>query len=89
MIVEFLPQAKSELLHAVEYYEGQLIGLGQRFWNEVDQHITWIVENPEVPQLRAGGLSARKFASISVLCRLYCSRSNNLGPVHRTRSQPS
>jgi hypothetical protein len=36
MIVEFLPQAKSELLRAVEYYEGQLIGLGQRFWNEVD-----------------------------------------------------
>jgi hypothetical protein len=31
MIVEFLPQAKSELLHAVEYYEDQLIGLGQRF----------------------------------------------------------
>ena len=28
MIVEFLPEAKSELLHAVEYYEGQLDGLG-------------------------------------------------------------
>jgi hypothetical protein len=24
MIVEFLPEAKSELLHAIEYYEGQL-----------------------------------------------------------------
>jgi toxin ParE2 len=55
MIVEFLPEAKSELLHAIEYYEGQLIGLGQRFWDEVNQHITWIGENPEVPQLRAGG----------------------------------
>jgi toxin ParE2 len=55
MIVEFLPQAKSELLHAVEYYEGQLVGLGQRFWNEVDEHITWIAENPEVPLLRGGG----------------------------------
>jgi hypothetical protein len=55
MIVEFLPQAKSELLHAVEYYEGQLNGLGQRFWDEVDQHITWISENPELPQLRIGG----------------------------------
>jgi toxin ParE2 len=55
MIVEFLPQAKSELLHAVEYYEGQLSGLGQRFWNEVDQHINWIAENPEVSQVRSGG----------------------------------
>jgi hypothetical protein len=54
MIVEFLPQAKSELLHAVEYYEGQLDGLGRRFWDEVDQHITWITENPEVPQARDG-----------------------------------
>jgi hypothetical protein len=38
MIIEFLRQAKSELLHAVEYYEDQLDGLGRRFWNEVDQH---------------------------------------------------
>jgi hypothetical protein len=45
MIVEFLPQAKSELLDAVEYYEGQLIGLGLRLWNEVDQHIAWVAEN--------------------------------------------
>ncbi len=52
MIVEFLPEARSELFHAVEYYDGQLNGLGQRFWNEVDQRITWIAENPEVPQLR-------------------------------------
>ena len=30
MIVEFLPLAKSELLDAVAYYEGELYGLGQR-----------------------------------------------------------
>ena len=54
MIVQFLPQARSELLHAVEYYEGQLDGLGQRFWDEVDQHITWITKNSEVPQVRDG-----------------------------------
>jgi hypothetical protein len=54
MIVEFLPEAKSELLDAVEYYESELPGLGQRFWNEVDQHVSWIAENPEVPQERAG-----------------------------------
>jgi hypothetical protein len=55
MIVEFLPEARSELLYAVEYYDGELSGLGQRFWSEVDQHITWIAENPEVPLLRASG----------------------------------
>jgi hypothetical protein len=54
MIVEFLSEARSELFHAAEYYEGELPGLGQRFWSEVDQHIMWIAENPEVPQLRAG-----------------------------------
>ena len=55
MIVEFLPQAKSELMDAVAYYEGELSDLGQRFWDEVDQHIAWIAENPDVPRLRDGG----------------------------------
>jgi hypothetical protein len=50
-----VPQAKSELMDAAGHYEGQLIGLGQRFWEEVDQHIIWIAENSEVPQLRLGG----------------------------------
>ena len=27
---------------------------GQRFWDEIDQHIAWIAENPEVPRLRDG-----------------------------------
>jgi plasmid stabilization system protein ParE len=55
MIIEFLPQAKAELMDAAGYYEGELNGLGQRFWDEVDQHIVWIAENPEVPRLRDGG----------------------------------
>jgi hypothetical protein len=55
MIVEFLPQARSELHDAVSYYEGELSGLGHRFWNEVDQHIAWIVQHHEVPRLRPGG----------------------------------
>jgi plasmid stabilization system protein ParE len=55
MIVEFLPEARSELVQAVEYYERELPGLGQRFWSEVDQHINWIAENPEVSRLRVGG----------------------------------
>jgi hypothetical protein len=52
MIAEFLPQAKAELMDAVDYYDGELNGLGQRFWGEVDRHIAWIAENPEVPQIR-------------------------------------
>jgi len=55
MIVEFLPEAKSELFDAVAYYEGELSGLGQRLWEEVDQHITWIAGNYEIPRLRPGG----------------------------------
>jgi len=55
MIIEFLPQAKSELMDAVAYYEGELSGLGQRFWEEVDVHIAWIAENPDIPRLRDGG----------------------------------
>jgi hypothetical protein len=39
MIVEFLPQAKAELIDAVDYYDGELNGLGQRFWDEVERHI--------------------------------------------------
>src|ERR1700730_9430720 len=55
MIVEFLPEAKSELLDAVAYYEGELNGLGQRRWDEVHEHIAWIGANHEVPRLRTGG----------------------------------
>jgi toxin ParE1/3/4 len=55
MIVEFLPEAKSELLDAVAYYEGELNGLGQRLWAEIDEHIAWIAGNHEIPRLRTGG----------------------------------
>jgi hypothetical protein len=55
MIIQFLPQAKSELLDAVEYYEGESSGLGYRFWEEVDQHIAWIAEHHGMPRLRPGG----------------------------------
>jgi plasmid stabilization system protein ParE len=55
MIVEFLPQARAELMDAVDYYEAELDGLGQRFWDEVDRHIAWIADNAEIPPLRDGG----------------------------------
>lgn len=44
MIVEFLPQARSELHDAVSYYEGELSGLGLRFWDEIDRDpVIWIL----------------------------------------------
>jgi ParE toxin of type II toxin-antitoxin system, parDE len=55
MIVEFLAEAKAELVDAVTYYESELPGLGRRFWDDIDRHITWITENPDVPRLRDGG----------------------------------
>lgn len=55
MNVKFLPEARAELLDAVAYYEGELSGLGLRLWEEVDQHISWIERNCEVPRLRPGG----------------------------------
>lgn len=42
MIIKFLSQAHSELIDAVAYYEGELSGLGQRLWDEVDEHIAWL-----------------------------------------------
>lgn len=39
MNVQLLPEAYAELQDAVAYYEGELSGLGQRLWKEVDQHI--------------------------------------------------
>lgn len=55
MIIEFVAQARAELIDAVAYYEGELSGLGYRFWEEVDEHISWIKNNHEIPRLRPGG----------------------------------
>ncbi len=55
MIVRVLAEARLELLDAVEHYERDQVGLGKRLWDEVDEHLVWIVQNPEVAKLRAGG----------------------------------
>jgi hypothetical protein len=55
MTIQFVSQARDELVDAVAYYESDLSGLGFRFWEEVDGHISWIEKNPEVPRLRPGG----------------------------------
>jgi hypothetical protein len=71
MIVEFLPEAKSELLDAVAYYEGELNGLGQRLWDEVDEHIG-LVQITKYPSPHRR-LSACELKSISLLHFLRCS----------------
>jgi len=40
--------------------------LGQRFWDEVDEHIAWIAENPDVPRPRRR-ISARELKDIPLL----------------------
>jgi hypothetical protein len=78
MIVEFLTEAKSDLFDAVAYYEGELSGLGQRLWDEVDQHITWIAGNYEVPRLRPAGYRRVNLKIFPLLHFLRRSRSDHL-----------
>jgi len=55
MTVRVLAEARLELLAAVEHYEREQAGLGKRLWDEVDEHLAWIAQNPEVAKLRTGG----------------------------------
>ncbi len=55
MTVRVLAEARRELLDAVGYYEREQMGLGQRLWEEFDEHVAWIAKNPEVAMLRDGG----------------------------------
>jgi plasmid stabilization system protein ParE len=55
MNLSVLPQAADEFDAAVAHYEDKQAGLGQRFRDEVDRHIRWIVEHAGVPRLRPGG----------------------------------
>ena len=50
-----LPQAADEFEDAVSHYEDKQAGLGQRFRDEVDQHMRWIGGHADVPRLRPGG----------------------------------
>jgi plasmid stabilization system protein ParE len=45
---------QKEIREAVEYYEAEQPGLGDRFWKEVDAHVHWILANPTIPRLRVG-----------------------------------
>jgi plasmid stabilization system protein ParE len=44
--VFFRSEAKSELFHAVNYYDCQRKKLGNEFLEKVNQHIEKIIENP-------------------------------------------
>jgi len=55
MKVIVLPQAADEFDDAVAHYDDKQPGLGQRFRDEVDGHVQWIVGHPEIPRLRSGG----------------------------------
>ena len=54
MRLVILPQASEELRDAVEYYEAEGFGLGERLWTELLRYLRWIAENPTLPRLRPG-----------------------------------
>ena len=49
-----LQQAFDELTDAVEHYEEEQPGLGLRLKDEIDKHVSWIMDNPIVPSIRKG-----------------------------------
>jgi plasmid stabilization system protein ParE len=55
MNIIVLPQAADEFEDAVAHYNDKQSGLGQRFREEVDRHIRWIVGHADIPRLRSGG----------------------------------
>ena len=44
--VEILQTATADLQDAYDWYEEQVVGLGERFVNEVDDHLELIRKNP-------------------------------------------
>ena len=54
MNVTFLAEASREFLAASEYYDCQQHGLGQRFEEEIDWAIRWVLEHPNALPLRRG-----------------------------------
>jgi len=53
--LEFLPEAKEELIEAVLDQGEKQSGLGWRFRQEIGQVVDWIVEQPFMLGERAGG----------------------------------
>lgn len=55
MNLEFLPEARAELLEAADYYESREPGLGRRFRGEVAQVCASILEHPVLWRELPGG----------------------------------
>jgi plasmid stabilization system protein ParE len=55
MKLEFLPEARSEFLEAVGYYEEKQPGLGERFRREIAEVCSTILEHPLLWRERNGG----------------------------------
>jgi len=55
MNVVFVPEARTEFLHAIAYYEEIRCGLGERFKDETDRCIVWIAAHHELYRLRREG----------------------------------
>jgi toxin ParE1/3/4 len=54
MKITFLEEADSEFSAAISYYDIQEPGLGQRFEDEIDRALLWLVEHHQVCPLRRG-----------------------------------
>ena len=54
MKIVFLDHANREFSDAVQYYDSQEPGLGQRFEDEIERVIHWLGTNPEACALRRG-----------------------------------
>jgi plasmid stabilization system protein ParE len=55
MKLEFLTEARSEFLEAVDYYEEKQLGLGKRFRAEIAEVCSTILEHPLLWRERNGG----------------------------------
>jgi len=83
----FVDEARREFLDAVLYYEDARASLGQRFKDEVERTIAWIVAHPDGPRLRPGlyrRVNLRVFPFYISLCSGHASR-NFLAHVPRCR----
>ena len=54
MKLRITSNVRREIQEAAEYYEAERPGLGDHFWQEVDEYVRWILANPTVPRLRSG-----------------------------------
>jgi plasmid stabilization system protein ParE len=55
MKLEFLPEARSEFLVTVDYYDEKQLGLGKRFRAEIAEVCSTILEHPLLWRERNGG----------------------------------